>query len=57
MSRGRVIAGTSVFLLLAGFVAANAHLVTVAIGSQPDCVLELSKEEGAATLRAAKPSC
>ena len=56
MIRPRLYALTSVALLVIGFVAANAHLVTVAIGSQPDCVLDLSQREGAA-LRPAKPSC
>lgn len=56
MSRPRLFAMGSAALVVAGFVAANAHLVTVAMGSQPDCVLETSHEEGAAP-RAAKPSC
>ncbi|WP_165802875.1 hypothetical protein [Pelagivirga sediminicola] len=38
-------------LLAAGvFVAANAHLITVAINSQPDCTLS-------AQAAAAKPAC
>ncbi|MCB8823215.1 hypothetical protein [Microvirga rosea] len=39
-------------------VAANAHLVYVAVASQPDCVAHL-KEAGtqAGTYRAAKPAC
>jgi hypothetical protein len=56
MSRLRVIAASAALLLVVGFVAANAHLVSVAIGSQPDCVLNEANEEGAAS-RAAKPSC
>ncbi len=56
MIRPRLYALTTVVLLAIGFVVANVHLVTVAIGSQPDCVLDLSIPEGAA-LRPAKPSC
>ena len=39
-------------------VAANAHLVYVAVASQPDCVAHL-KEAGtqAGAFRAAKPAC
>ncbi len=39
-------------------VAANAHLVYVAVASQPDCVAHL-KEAGsqAGAYRAAKPAC
>jgi len=38
--------------------AANAHLVYVAVATQPDCVAHL-KEAGATagTYRAAKPAC
>lgn len=44
--------------LLALFAAANLHLVNVATGSQPDCVLQPETPEGgAASLRAARPSC
>ena len=56
MTRPRLFAVSAASLIVAGFVAANAHLVTVAFGSQPDCVLASSHEEGAAP-RAAKPSC
>lgn len=56
MTRTRFLAVGSAGLLVVGFAAANAHLVTVAIGSQPDCVLDTSYQEGAAP-RAAKPSC
>lgn len=38
------------------FVGANAHLIAVAFSSRPDCVLH-PQTEGAAALRAAKPSC
>ena len=43
-------------LVVAIFVGANIHLVTVAFSSQPDCVLQPSSE-GAARPMAAKPSC
>ena len=56
MSRARLFAFGSAGLIVLGFVAANAHLMTVAILSQPDCVLVTSPEEGTAH-RAAKPSC
>ncbi len=38
------------------FVGANAHLITVSFASRPDCVLQ-PHTEGAASYRAAKPSC
>jgi hypothetical protein len=55
-------------LLLAGLVAAglllvalaNAHLVYVAVSSQPDCVAHVKGGEraaGAASFSAAKPAC
>jgi hypothetical protein len=56
MTRPRLFALGLAGLVVAGFVAANAHLVNVAVGSQPDSVLESSHQEGAAP-RAAKPSC
>ncbi len=56
MTSSRLWAITGALLLVSGFVAANAHLVTVAIGSQTECVLDPSHKEGAAH-RAAKPSC
>jgi hypothetical protein len=44
--------------VLLAVVAANAHLVYVAVASQPDCVAHL-KEAGsqAGEYRAAKPAC
>ena len=48
MTRPRLVAFGSAGLLVAGFVAANAHLVLTAIGSQPDCVIEAPPKEGAA---------
>lgn len=56
MTGPRLWAATAALLLVAGFVAANAHLVTVATRSQPDCVLDPTGQEGAAP-RAARPSC
>lgn len=38
------------------FIIANAHLIFVSFASRSDCVLN-SNTEGAATYRAAKPSC
>ena len=45
--------------LVAGvFVAANAHLVTVSLKSQPACVEhEVAADGSDAPYRAAKPSC
>ncbi|WP_262273031.1 hypothetical protein [Microvirga yunnanensis] len=47
-----------VAVVLLVVVAANAHLVYVAVASQPDCVAHL-KEAGsqAGEYRAAKPAC
>jgi hypothetical protein len=56
MTSSRFWAVTGALLLISGFVAANAHLVSVAIGSQTECVLDPSHKKGAAN-RAAKPSC
>lgn len=56
MTRAQGLAIVGAMFLVAGFLAANAHLITVAIGSQPACVLDPSHKEGAA-FRAAKPSC
>lgn len=54
-SRSRIWALAAAASVLVVFVAANVHLVVVAISSQPDCVLP-SPTEGVA-YRAAKPSC
>lgn len=43
-------------VVIAVFIGANIHLITVSFTSSPDCVLQPSTE-GAAFLRAAKPSC
>jgi hypothetical protein len=48
--RERAIALALAGLVLAAFVAANAHLVAVSLATQPDCVAEAG---GAA----AKPAC
>lgn len=52
----------AVWLVLAGALAgglilANAHLVYVAIGSQPDCVPHAKSAGEAGGFRAARPSC
>jgi hypothetical protein len=57
-TRGRVLGVTLALSILGLFIAANTHLVALAYSSQPDCVPHLkSPKEGAATFRAAKPSC
>jgi hypothetical protein len=43
---------------IAAVVAANAHLVFVAVASQPDCVAHIRQGEGAASrFSAAQSSC
>ena len=42
---------------LAVFAGANAHLVHVALTSQPDCVQHLKTEGRDGAYRAARPSC
>jgi hypothetical protein len=54
-SRSRILA-IALASGVAVFVGANVHLVMVSFSSQPDCVLP-SATEGAASYRAAKPSC
>lgn len=44
-------------MLAGGLVLANAHLVYVAIGSQPDCVPHTKSAGEAGVFRAARPSC
>jgi hypothetical protein len=47
-----------VFLALAGFAAANAHLVYVAVATQPDCVEHRQGPDGGPVpYRAARASC
>jgi hypothetical protein len=43
--------------LVGGLILANAHLVYVAIGSQPDCVPHAKSAGEAGGFRAARPSC
>jgi hypothetical protein len=50
--RQRLAAIALAVIVLAAFVAANAHLIVVSFASQPVCVAQ-----GGAALRAAKPSC
>lgn len=54
----RWVAGLAAIALVLLFAGANAHLVYVAIASQPDCVVHL-KETGAGPreFRAAKSAC
>ncbi|HDZ81542.1 MAG TPA: hypothetical protein ENH56_09935 [Roseobacter sp.] len=52
----RLYALATVSLVTALFIGANAHLISVAFSSKPDCVLH-PPSEGTAALRAAKPSC
>lgn len=44
-------------VLSGGLILANAHLVYVAIGSQPDCVPHAKSASEAGGFRAARPSC
>lgn len=55
MSRNRIIVVIGSVLLVLGLAVANTHLVSVALRSQSECVLD-PQQEGAGT-RAAKPSC
>lgn len=43
--------------LAGGLILANAHLVYVAVGSQPDCVPHAKSAGEASGFRAARPSC
>lgn len=43
--------------LVAGLVLANAHLVYVAVTSQPECVAHLKQTGPAGSFQAAKSSC
>lgn len=57
-SRPRIIAVAVAALALAVFFGANAHLISVAFATQPDCVAHSkSPTEGAASHIAAKSSC
>jgi len=44
-------------VLAGGLLLANAHLVYVAVGSQPDCVPHAKSAGEAGGFRAARPSC
>ena len=55
IERPRVLAISAAFLVVAVFVGANIHLVSVSLSSQPRCVETV--REGAGTYRPAKPSC
>ena len=54
-SRPRAIAAA--FVVAAVFVLANAHLIAVSFGSQPDCVPHLKSPAEGAGFRAAESSC
>ena len=57
-SRPRLAALALAAAVLAVFAGANAHLIAVSFASRPGCVAHLKAPvEGAATYRAAKPSC
>lgn len=57
-SRGRLTALLIVAAAAAVIVGANAHLVVVALSSQPDCVTHLKAPGGGeGAFRAAKSSC
>lgn len=55
LDRPRILAISAALLVMALFAAANIHLVSVSLSSQPSCV-ETAKE-GAGSYRPAKPSC
>jgi hypothetical protein len=60
LSRPRLAIGLFVGLGLTGLALANAHLVYVAVTSQPACVThekERGDLNGKATFRAARPAC
>jgi hypothetical protein len=44
-------------ILAGGLILANAHLVYIAVGSQPDCVPHTKSAGEAGGFRAARPSC
>ncbi|ANH03099.1 hypothetical protein [Shinella sp. HZN7] len=58
---GRINWRIAAFLIVAAglalFAGANAHLVHVALTSQPDCVQHLKTEGRDGAYRAARPSC
>lgn len=57
-TRGRALGTVLACAILGVFAVANIHLITVSLASQPDCVPHLkTPQKGAATYRAAKPSC
>ncbi len=57
-SRSRLAVLGMLAIVVAIFVGANAHLIVVSLSTQPACVPHLkAPEEGAATYRAAMPSC
>lgn len=58
LPRGRLIGWGIALAVLLLFAGANAHLVAVAIASQPACVPHLDHPTGGASaFSAARPSC
>jgi hypothetical protein len=56
--RGRIAGICIAVAAVAGFAAANAHLIAVSFASQPSCVAhDASETGGGARYRAAKLSC
>ncbi len=57
--RGIVLALALAALVVAVFIGANAHLVYVAISSQPSCVPHMKADDqgGTGGFRAARPAC
>lgn len=54
---GRTMALIGVGLGLMVLIAANVHLVYVAVESAPDCVLHAKEADGTGTYRAARSAC
>ncbi len=54
---GKAIIWLAVTLGALGLVAANAHLVLVAVRSQPGCVDHIETAGGDGAYQAAKPAC
>ena len=53
--RATAIAGAAA--LVGGILVANAHLVYVAVSTQPECLKPAAAGESAEAFRAAKPGC
>ncbi|MGE0652495.1 MAG: hypothetical protein AB7P12_12200 [Alphaproteobacteria bacterium] len=56
--RSRILVGAGIIAGLLMVIAANVHLVYVAMSSQPDCVEHIrAAGDAPGTFRAARPSC